>query len=190
MTQNYYIFILDFEYVCFCRFYVPLENCSPISRHHHYQWRASNFDLYSALMAIKHWEFFSVPHLARNGASVYNGNLRGSVTCCWAFGSGAVTTFFYDLGVSWLGFVHLTVCFRGQCSTPLCHRGSPWLCEFKVIRRKGEVDIYHKVDCVRVYQYQISFHNYSFFKIDTNLLYRSILQIFYVYSNIPHDFFL
>ena len=41
------------------------------------RWRASNFDLCSALMAIEQWGFFSVPHLLWHGASVYNGHLRG-----------------------------------------------------------------------------------------------------------------
>ena len=40
------------------------------------RWRASNFDLCSALMAIVQWGFFSVPHLLWHGASVYNGHLR------------------------------------------------------------------------------------------------------------------
>ena len=47
---------------------------------HHYQWRAANFDLRSALMTIKQWGFFCVPHLLWHGASVYNGHLRGPVT--------------------------------------------------------------------------------------------------------------
>ena len=42
--------------------------------------RATNFDLYSALMAIEQWGFFSVPHLLWHGLSVYNGHLRGPVT--------------------------------------------------------------------------------------------------------------
>ena len=60
--------------------FVPLENFSLKWRRHHYRWRAANFDLYSALMAIEQWGFFCVPHLLWLGASVYNGHLRGSVT--------------------------------------------------------------------------------------------------------------
>ena len=62
-------------------FYVPLEleNCSHTWIYHHYRWRASNFYLYPAQMAIEQWLFLSVP------------------TC---FDSGAVTTCFYDLGLS------------------------------------------------------------------------------------------
>ena len=49
-------------------------------RRHHYLWRAANFDLWSALMAIEQWGFFSVPHLLWHGVSIYNGHLRGPVT--------------------------------------------------------------------------------------------------------------
>ena len=61
-------------------FFVPLENFSFIWKRHHYRWRAANFDLCSALMAIEQWGFFSVPHLLWHGAPVYNGHLRGPVT--------------------------------------------------------------------------------------------------------------
>ena len=47
-----------------------------------YQWRASNFDLYSALMVMTHkqWWFFSMPHLLWHWASTYNGHLQGPMT--------------------------------------------------------------------------------------------------------------
>ena len=51
-----------------------------ICRRHHYWWRAENFELCSALMAIERWGFFSVPHLLLHGASVYKGHLWGPVT--------------------------------------------------------------------------------------------------------------
>ena len=42
-----------------------------------------------------------MPHPLRHGSTVYNGHLRGPVTLTLvAFGSGAVTTCFYDLGLS------------------------------------------------------------------------------------------
>ena len=70
------------------------RNSSLIWRRHHYRWRAANFYLFSALMAIEQWRFFSVPHLLWHGASVYNGHIRGPVTLtyCRAFSSGAVTS--------------------------------------------------------------------------------------------------
>ena len=71
---------------------VPLENFLLIWRRHHCRWRAANFDLCSALMAIEQWGFFSVPHLLWHGASVYNGHFRA--TQCWAFSGGAVKTYF------------------------------------------------------------------------------------------------
>ena len=44
--------------------------------------------------------------------------------CCRAFSSGAVTTCFYDLHLSRLGFEHPTFRLRGQRSNPLRHRRS------------------------------------------------------------------
>ena len=94
-------------------FFVPLENFSLIWRRHHCRWRAAIFYLYSALVAIEQRGFFSVPHPLWHGASVYNGHLRGPEDP-WhshllrAFSSGAVTTYFYDLGLSRLGFQHTT----------------------------------------------------------------------------------
>ena len=42
--------------------------------------KAPNVDQCSTLMVIEQCGFFSVPHLLRHGASVYNGYLRGPVT--------------------------------------------------------------------------------------------------------------
>ena len=50
---------------------VPLENRSLIWRRHHCRWRAENFELYSALIAIEQWGFFYVPHLLWHGSSVF-----------------------------------------------------------------------------------------------------------------------
>ena len=47
---------------------------------HHYRWKASNFDLCSALIAIEQWGFFCVSHLLWHGSSVDNGHRRGPVT--------------------------------------------------------------------------------------------------------------
>ena len=59
-------------------------------------------------------------------ASIYNGHLRGPVTItyCRASGSGAVTTCFYDVGLSRLGFENPTFRLRGQRSSSLRHRHS------------------------------------------------------------------
>ena len=71
---------------------------SLIWRRYHYQRRAANFFyLCSALMAIEQWGLFSLPHLLRE---------RDTNTYCLAFISGAVTTCFYSLDLSQLGFEH------------------------------------------------------------------------------------
>ena len=46
---------------------------------------------------------------------------RDTRTCCRALGSGAVTTFFNDLGLSQLDIEHLTFRFRGERSYPRLH---------------------------------------------------------------------
>ena len=60
-----FIFACYFERVglFICYYHVPLKNFSHLWRCHNYQWRTSNFDLCSALIAIEQWGFLSVPHL-------------------------------------------------------------------------------------------------------------------------------
>ena len=77
---------------------------------YHCRWKAANFDLCSALMAIEQWGFLCVAKLLWHGASVYNGHLRGPVTL--------IPICFNDLGLSQLGFEH------HECSNPLRHRRS------------------------------------------------------------------
>ena len=108
-------FILAIYFVCLW-FFFPLENFSLIWRLHHCQWRAANFDQCSVLMANEQWGFFSMPHLLWHGTSPRTSDTH---TYCWAFSSGAVTTCFYDLGLSWLGFEHPIYRLRGECSTLL-----------------------------------------------------------------------
>ena len=57
-------------YVCL-RVFVPLENVSLIWKCHHCRWWATSFDLWSALMVIEQWGFFSVTHVLWHGESVY-----------------------------------------------------------------------------------------------------------------------
>ena len=54
---------------------------------------------------------------------------RGTQTNYRAFSSGAVTTCFYDLGLSRRGFEHPTFRLRGQRSNPLRHNRCLGLCE-------------------------------------------------------------
>ena len=56
------------------------KNFSIIWRRHHFRWRAANFDLCSAVMAIEQWGFFRVRHLLWHGSSVYKVHLRIPVT--------------------------------------------------------------------------------------------------------------
>ena len=92
-------------FVCI-EFYTPLESFSLIWRRHLYQWRAANFDIYSALMTIEQWRFLSVLHLLWHGTSVYNDHLRELMTpvANQALSSGADTTCFNDCDLSRLGF--------------------------------------------------------------------------------------
>ena len=85
--------------ILFCLFaccFVRLENFSLIWRSHQYRWKAADFDLCSALMAIEQWGIFSLPYLMGHGTSVYNGHLaprtRDTCTYCRAFSSGDVPT--------------------------------------------------------------------------------------------------
>ena len=96
---------MEFLFVCL-EFIVPLENFFTHMETSPLRWRAAHVDLCSALMTIEQWGFFNVPHLLRHGASLYNGHLRGPVTLtpvAERFGCGAVTTCFYDLGMSQSG---------------------------------------------------------------------------------------
>ena len=72
------------DFVCLFLFVWSLlshsRNFSIIWRRHHCRWRAANFDLCSALMAIEQWGFFNVPYLLWHGPTVYNGHLRGPVS--------------------------------------------------------------------------------------------------------------
>ena len=87
-------------FVCLWSFIVPLENFSLIWRRHHCWWRATNFDLCSTLMAMEQWGFFNVPHLLAYPLWWSSPRTRDTHTCCRAFDSGAVTTCFYDSGLS------------------------------------------------------------------------------------------
>ena len=93
---------------------VPFEDFSLIWRRYYYRWKATNFDLCSALMVIEQWEFYSSLVL-----SPRTGNTH---TYCRAFSCGAVIIWFYDLGLSRQRFEHPTIRLRGQSSIPLCER--------------------------------------------------------------------
>ena len=59
-------------FVCF--FFSPLKYFLLIWRHHHCGWKAANFDLCSAFIAIEQGGFFSVPHLLWHCDTGHNGH--------------------------------------------------------------------------------------------------------------------
>ena len=90
--------------ICLFGVFVTLQNNSLIWTRHLCRWMSANFDLYSALMAIDQWGFFSVSHLLWYGVR-YRLNwssprTHDTNTYCRAIGNGAVTTCFYVLGLS------------------------------------------------------------------------------------------
>ena len=72
-----------------------------------------------------HWAvrvFFSLSHLLWHPFIMSSSMIRDTHTYYRAFSSGAVTTCFYDLGLSWLGIEHPTLRLRDQRSNRLRHR--------------------------------------------------------------------
>ena len=109
-------FYYPWSFVCLFGVYHPTWEFYLIWRRHHYRLRAANFDLCSALMAIEQCGLFNAQHLLWHEPSVYNGHLRGPVTLTPI--GGAVTACFYYLGLSRLGFEHIT--FRGANALTHC----------------------------------------------------------------------
>ena len=100
-------------------FVVPFKNFSLIWRCHHYRWKTANFNLivFSALIAIEQWGFFSVPRLLWHGTSVYNGHLWGPLTLTPV--AERLTSCFNDQGLSQSGFKHPTFRMQGERSNRL-----------------------------------------------------------------------
>ena len=100
----------------------------------------------AALMAMKKWGFFSVPHLyCDTGHSFKWSSLRtrDTHTVCrafssWALTSCCVTTCFYDQGLSGLGFVHITFRMRGERFNRLRHSNGVYQATF-IIRSSIKV---------------------------------------------------
>ena len=72
---------LHVDFDCYIKEIVYVSKCwilmlVCIWRRHHCRWTAANFELCSALMAVKQWGFFSVSHLLWHGTY---GHLRGPV---------------------------------------------------------------------------------------------------------------
>lgn len=74
-------YLLISIYFCWWVF-VQIKNFS-LNRIFHYRWKATNFNLCSALRTIEQRVFFNVSHLLWYGATLYNGYLqnRDTHTC-------------------------------------------------------------------------------------------------------------
>ena len=59
-----------------------------------------------SIVAIEQWGFFNVPHPLWHGISIYYFHLWGTMTLTTIAERGAVSTCFYNLGLSQLGFEH------------------------------------------------------------------------------------
>ena len=66
--------------------------------------------------------FLSMPRLLWHPFIMVISKARDTHTCCRAIGSGAVTTCFYDWGLSRLGFEHSTFRMRGERTKRMRHR--------------------------------------------------------------------
>ena len=118
-----------------------------------YQWRTSNFDLYSAPMAIEQWEFFSKPHLVWHRApfimviseNPWHSHLLPRV---W---QGSCHYLFYDLSLLRLEFEHRTFRMQGERSNRLRHRG-------------GYSDYKEYINILSVYIWNIT-HFYSIYSL-------------------------
>ena len=123
-TAATWLFGVGFFCLFVLGFFVPLENFSLRWRHHYCRWRAANV-LCLASIAFEQWEFLERATLTvTRSIRLYWSYPRthDTQTNCQAFGRGAVTTCFYDLGLSRLGFEHPTFRLQSERSRPLRHR--------------------------------------------------------------------
>ena len=115
VTVSLFVCLLVLGFSCHSRIFNSYGNVTIA------QWRIANFDRCSALKAIKQWGFFSVQHLQWH---IYCDTQKtcDTYTYCRAF--GAVTTCFYDVGLSLLGFEHPTFRLRGHRCVRHSRRGT------------------------------------------------------------------
>ena len=116
VVSNWYTFCL----FVWLGLIVPFVNFSLIWIRYHYRWRAANFDLCSAPWTLSSEDYLAFHTFYDTGhpfKMVISEN-AWHPHICRAFGSGAVTTCFYDLGLSWLGFELPTFRLRGERSNP------------------------------------------------------------------------
>ena len=109
-------------FVCMRGIFRPTREFSPHFETSLLPLKVVNFYLWSELMAIEQWGFFSVSHLLCHGASIHNGLCEDPWHSHIFPRSGAVTTWSNDLCLSRLGFEHPTCHLLGERWNPLRHR--------------------------------------------------------------------
>ena len=117
---NLFISSFPFMFVCF-GFIVPLENFLLIWGRHDCLWRAANFDLCSTLLASES-SLVCHTYCYSGIRPQWSPRTRDTHKYCCMFSSGTVTTCFYDLGLSRLGFEYPTFRMQGKRSNRLRHR--------------------------------------------------------------------
>ena len=123
--------LTELEFLFVCLFVCGLLSHSRIFltwRHHHYRWRAANFDLCSWPLSSE--GSFACHTYCDTGHPFIM--IISEDLCHWhamPINSGGVTTCLNDLGLSRLGFKHPTFRLRGERSNLLRHSGDPdnWL---------------------------------------------------------------
>ena len=122
--------LVDFKFVCLLRIYRPTRKFFTHVKTSPLPDKGLQILTYagSAFMAIEQWWFFSVPNLLWHVASVYNCHVRGPVTLAPTAMRLAVelsiTTCFYDLDLSRLGFEHAG--WTLYPTVPLLRAGLSW----------------------------------------------------------------
>ena len=130
----------NFFFTCSYFLYVCLFYCVPLENFHSFgdvTIAAEGLQFFTnarhVQLAIEQWGFLSVPHLLWQGhpfnivisEDPWHSNLK---TLCRALRSGAVPTYFNNLGLSQLGFEHRTCHLRGNRSNRLRYPCGPLFC--------------------------------------------------------------
>ena len=111
------------SYGLFVGGFVPLENFSLIWRRHHCRWRAANFTYARHSSFLSSEGFLTCHHYCDMGNPEWSSPMtRDTHTYYRSFSSVAVTTCFYDLGLSRLGFEHPNFCIQGERYHPAVPR--------------------------------------------------------------------
>ena len=114
------------SYGLFVGGFAPLENFSLIWRRHHCRWRAANLTYARHSLFLSSEGFLTCHHYCDMGNPEWSSPMTlDTYTYYRSFSSVAVTTCFYDLGLSRLGFEQPNCCMQGERSNRLCHPSGP-----------------------------------------------------------------